>query len=329
MIPFSARGGAATDPNDGSLWLFGEFGKNRLASIPGFGVWGTSVANYSLTFQATDIYGNDNAYFTDVPPTNPQFTWIQIAKNNGLTQAVLVPAPANGICAGGVTPIIAPPPPGTPPGTPGTGITCPTFGPDVNITRSEMARWIVLGQMDEQQITNFLCASGGEVALPPAGVVVPATCTTDALHLSTFADAIADVNRRYIEVMARRGYSKGCSTTNDGTGNFCPTALVTRSQMAIFVARAKMNNVFPTSLSGAQIIQTPVYADNFALFQQAPYFTDCPSSCGASASNAFNYVQLLRELRITNGSGSTSTYEPDRNITRKEVATFIVRSFFL
>jgi hypothetical protein len=90
-----------------------------------------------------------------------------------------------------------------------------------------------------------------------------------------------------------------------------------------------MNNVFPTSLSGAQIIQTPVYADNFALFQQAPYFTDCPSSCGASASNAFNYVQLLRELRITNGSGSTSTYEPDRNITRKEVATFIVRSFFL
>ena len=47
MIPFSSRGGASTDPNDGSLWLFGEFAKNRLSTIPGPGQWGTSVANYA------------------------------------------------------------------------------------------------------------------------------------------------------------------------------------------------------------------------------------------------------------------------------------------
>ena len=84
MIPFSSRGGAATDPNDGSLWLYGEFAKNRLTTIPGPGTWGTSVANYALTFPAADIYGNDNSFFTDVLPGSPQFTWIQIAKNTGL-----------------------------------------------------------------------------------------------------------------------------------------------------------------------------------------------------------------------------------------------------
>src|SRR6185369_7833756 len=56
MIPFSSRGGASTDPNDGSLWLYGEFAKNRLSSIPGPGQWGTSVANYPLSFPAADTY---------------------------------------------------------------------------------------------------------------------------------------------------------------------------------------------------------------------------------------------------------------------------------
>ena len=54
IIPFSQRGGASTDPNDGSLWLYGEFAKNRLSTIPGPGQWGTSVANYALSFPAVD-----------------------------------------------------------------------------------------------------------------------------------------------------------------------------------------------------------------------------------------------------------------------------------
>jgi hypothetical protein len=333
MIPFSSRGGAATDPNDGSLWLYGEFAKNRFTTIPGPGTWGTSVANYALSFPGTDVYGNDNSFFTDVQPGSSQFTWIQIAKNTGLTQTVFVPAPVGAsTCPNtGVTPILPPPTSGTTP-TPGASqLMCPAFQPDVTIDRSEMARWVVLGQMDEQQITTFLCASGGEVGTPPAGVVVPTGCLIDPAHNSTFADDIGNKNERYIEVMARRGYTKGCGTTVDALANFCPTAAVTRAQMAVFVVRAKMNNVFPTALSGSNII-TP-YGDNFALFQPGQYFTDCTNTaantCGASATNAFNYVQLLRELRITNGSGTTATYEPDRNITRKEVATFIVRAFFL
>jgi hypothetical protein len=329
MIPFSARGGAATDPNDGSLWLYGEFAKNRFTTIPGPGTWGTSVANYALSFPSTDVYGNDNSFFTDVLPGSSQFTWIQIAKNTGLTQTVFLPAPVgSSTCPNiGVPPILPPPVSGTTP-TPGTSqLQCPAFQPDVTITRGEMARWVVLGQMDEQQVTNFLCASGGEVGPIPAGV--SSTCGAGDPHNSTFSDDLTDPNRRYIETMARRGITHGCLTTSDSSATFCPTNPVTRAQMAIFVTRAKMDTVFPSALSGTT--QIAPYDDNFALFAPGTYFTDCSSAtnCGTSATNAYPFVQLLRELRITNGSGLLTTYEPDRLITRKEVATFIVRAFFL
>jgi hypothetical protein len=36
----------------------------------------------------------------------------------------------------------------------------------------------------------------------------------------------------------------------------------------------------------------------------------------------------MRELRITNGTGGVS-YSPGNNLTRKEIAVFVVRAFFL
>jgi hypothetical protein len=137
IIPFSARGGASTDPNDGSLWLYGEFAKNRLSTIPGPGQWGTSVANYALSFPATDAYGNDNTYFQDVQPTGSAdsgfFTWIQLAKNLGLA----VPS-ATGPCTinNGLPPILTPPAPGTLPNPSPSNLGCPYFGPDTIVTRA-------------------------------------------------------------------------------------------------------------------------------------------------------------------------------------------------
>jgi hypothetical protein len=40
------------------------------------------------------------------------------------------------------------------------------------------------------------------------------------------------------------------------------------------------------------------------------------------------YIQKMRELRITNGTGGVS-FSPGNNLTRKEIAVFIVRAFFL
>ena len=116
MIPFSSRGGASTDPNDGSLWLFGEFAKNRLSTIPGPGQWGTSVANYALSFPAVDPYNNDNTYFQDVPSTSVFFTWIQIAKNLGLAVPSSISAAGPAGCSTvGNPPIQQPPPSGNAP----------------------------------------------------------------------------------------------------------------------------------------------------------------------------------------------------------------------
>jgi hypothetical protein len=309
MIPFGTRGGASTDPNDGSLWLYGQFAKHRLASIPGPGQWGTSVANYALDFPATDPYNNDNTYFADVPPGNPFFTWIQIAKNVGIA----IPTGVNGPCPAtppGNPPLLPPPAPGTTP-NPGTSqLTCPNFAPSTVVTRSEMARWVVLAQMDDEQVGAYLRATGGDPLVDS--------------RFSSFADVLTDPNIRYIEVMARRGYTKGCGFTSDARARYCPTDPVTRAQMSVFLIRAKMNNVFPTTLSGIPLAAP--YGDNFGLFTpQTQYFTDI----GTSTTNDFwNYIQKMRELRITVGTGAT-TFSPDAPLTRDQIATFIVRAFFL
>ena len=346
LILWSTRGGASTDPNNGSLWLYGEFAKNRLSTIPGPGQWGTSIANYALDFPATDPYNNDNTYFTDVQPGYTYFTWIQIAKNLNIAQPAAVTTAAQ-CSTNGNPPIITPPAPGTSPTIPTTNtLICPAFNPTSTISRAEMAYWVVRGQMDEGMVTNFLCATGGD----PSGL---ATCpgVPGGLGVSTFGDSGAGGGNitdpfvqtglppgyspvtqamlmRYIEVMARRGYTKGQGSpclvgTSDAVYRFCPNDPVTRGQMAVFIIRAKMSNVFPTSLSGG-ILVAPGYGDNFSIMQQnTPFFTDEPTT-----DQFYIYVQKMRELRITNGTSGT-TYGPSLNITRDQVATFIVRAFFL
>jgi len=343
IIPFSARGGASTDPNDGSLWLFGEFAKNRLSTIPGPGQWGTSVANYALSFPATDAYGNDNTYFQDVQPTGSAdsafFTWIQLSKNLGLA----VPS-ATGPCTinNGLPPILTPPAPGTTPTPSPSNLGCPYFVPDTIVTRAEMAYWVVKAMMDETMITNYLCATGGDPSglSPQCSASLPASTFADlgaggGSILNPFLGAVPSLNiagvtnaqlMRYIEVMARRGITKGCNNTTDPQAAYCPNQPVTRAQMAVFLIRAKMDNVFPTTLSGIPL--TTPYGDNFGVYlPPVPYFSDV-TAADPVFGQYYIYIQKMRELRITNGTGGV-TYSPGNSLTRKEIATFIVRAFFL
>jgi len=346
IIPFSSRGGASTDPNDGSLWLFGEFAKNRLSTIPGPGQWGTSVANYALSFPATDAYGNDNTYFQDVQPTGSAdsgfFTWIQLAKNLGLA----VPA-ATGPCTinNGLPPILQPPAPGTLPVPSPSTLGCPYFGPDTIVTRAEMAYWVVKAFMDDTMVANYLCATGGDPSgrtTCPGSVGLPGSTFADlgaggGSILNPFLGAnpglgIVGVTNaqlmQYIEVMARRRITLGCNNTNDPQAAYCPNQPVTRAQMAVFLIRAKMNNVFPTTLSGTPGPFPGPLGDNFGTFTPSvPYFSDVTAADPVFGAY-FPFIQKMRELRITNGTGGV-TYSPGNNLTRKEIAVFIVRAFFL
>jgi hypothetical protein len=303
MIPFGTRGGASTDPNDGSLWLYGQFAKNRLSTIPGPGQWGTSVANYALDFPTTDPYGNGNLFYADVQPGAPSFTWITMAKNLDIAPKnlqVLNPA----ACPQG---ILQPPPPGSSPVPGPSTVYCQNFAPGTVVTRSEMAHWVISSMMDELQLKAFLAATGGD----------PRVSGT-----SFFADTASDPNIREIEAMYRLGITTGC-LVNDVLRNYCPTAPVTRGQMAVFLIRAKMRNVFPASLSGAPLVGG--VGDNFGLFSTTtPYFTDVPAN-----HPYFRFIQKMRELGITVGTGVGATYGPDDPLTRAQIATFMVRAFFL
>jgi hypothetical protein len=109
---------------------------------------------------------------------------------------------------------------------------------------------------------------------------------TDVATSSPFYD--------FVNVMKLWSITTGCAADR-----YCPQDRVSRAQMAVFVVRAAVG-------------------ENFT-FPAAPFFTDVPSS-----SPFFKYVQKLKELGITEGCGAT-TFCPDANVTRAEMATFVVR----
>ena len=279
-----------------------------------------------LCAQSSPLF--DPNAFQDVLQSGPNasfFTWIQLAKRLGLAVPSSIGPCVATAPVGSSTPLQ--PPPGS--GTASSG--CAYFGPDAIVSRAEMAYWVVKAQMDEPQISYFLCATGGD----PSGL--SAGCGGGTLA-SSFGDLGAGgasiVNpfvgvsnaqlMRYIEVMVRRGYTQGCTSTIDPIYRYCPNDPVTRAQMSVFIIRAKMNNVFPTTLSGTP--QTNPYGDNFSA-TKTPYFTDVTPGDPVYGPY-FIYVQKMRDLGITSGTTPT-TFSPGNNLTRKEIATFVVRAFFL
>jgi hypothetical protein len=98
----------------------------------------------------------------------------------------------------------------------------------------------------------------------------------------------------HINVLRLWSITTGCTATN-----YCPGANVTRGQMAVFVIRSLMGDTFP--------------------FPETPYFTDVPAT-----HPFFKYIQKMRDLNITAGCGA-DTYCPDSNVTRGEMAVFLVR----
>jgi hypothetical protein len=299
MIPFPIRGGGATDPNNLGLWAYGAYAKGRLASLPGFGQWGTYVAHYPLTFPLRDPYNNTVSSYSDVLPGHPFFTYIQIAKQTEID--------------------------------PGSR-TAATFNPDGTVLRRDMAKWVVRSQMNETAVTNYLNSTGG-IFCSFADVQCPGSTG------GTVTDTTGTSEWRYIELMYRRGYTKGCNATTDAQRRFCPADQLSRGQMSAFIIRAKMNSVFPTVTSGAAsasclptgtvVSGVTQVGDQFGLYAGCnPYFSDVPNN-----HVFFAFIQKMRELRISNGTTHSTetalgTYGPDLPLTRGQLMTFLVRAFF-
>jgi hypothetical protein len=348
---YTIRGGEGIDMNDGSLWNFGAYAMRRDASFTSLAHWGTFAANYKLSFPTQDVYGNSTTLFNDIAGI-PEQNFIQIAVNNGMTPAIAngagIPlAPPNSFPIPFVANVIYP---GT---TIGQAPAAGNFGPNDAITRREMAYWIVKSTMDESAITLYLTNSTSLNGV--AGYNANAV---------TFADVpFNDPGWRYVEVMARKGWTSGCAA--GVARRYCPDYISTRRDLAAFMIRAKFGNVFGSTLSGCAFGfvngTTPANStifppslttnctaansgDNFGLFISGlPYFTD---NTAVTGNDWYVFVQKMRELRITNGTslgpnsdGRNGTYSIGNNnippvgdpgnLLRKQVVTFMVRGFFL
>jgi hypothetical protein len=149
------------------------------------------------------------------------------------------------------------------------------YCPTTPVTRAQMAIFLLRGMH-------------GKAYTPP-----PATGTKfNDVPLGSFAAA-------WIEQLAVEGITSGC-----GGGNYCPTQIVSRAQMAIFLVRAKHGIAFvPPTATGI--------------------FPDVPvGSFGA------NYIEQLVADAITSGCGG-GNYCPNTIVKRDSMAVFLVKTFNL
>jgi hypothetical protein len=100
----------------------------------------------------------------------------------------------------------------------------------------------------------------------------------------------------YIDVLSSWQITSGCSLS---PSLFCPTALVSREQLAALIIKCML---------GSSFTYTPT-----------PYFTDVPPS-----SPFFPYIQKLADLGLTHGCTPT-TYCPTAPVPRMDASVLIVR----
>jgi len=154
------------------------------------------------------------------------------------------------------------------------------FCPTENVTRDQMAIFIVRAVYGND---NFTYSS-----TPYFSDVTPAT-----------------FGFKWIQKLKDLGITSGCTATA-----YCPSEVVTRDQMAVFIIRARVG----VSIAGS----SPTFT-----YPSTPYFTD------ATAANefAFPWIQRMRLENITSGC-TASTYCSTEPVTREQMATFIMRGAF-
>lgn len=158
------------------------------------------------------------------------------------------------------------------------GCAADRFCPDDVITRAAMAGWLLRG-------------IHGGTYYPPAAV-------------GMFADVpVASPAAPWIEQLAREAITSGCGA-NPPT--YCPSAAVTRGQMAVFLLRAKYGAAYQPPAATGMFADVPV---------------DHPLA---------RWIERLAQEGITGGCATNpARYCPDAGVTRGQMAVFVARAFNL
>jgi hypothetical protein len=159
--------------------------------------------------------------------------------------------------------------------TAGCGAT--TYCPAASTTREQMAPFVLVAR------------EGGGYTPPACGVPV----FGDVPASSPFC--------RWIEELARRGVVNGCAP-----GLYCPTADVTREQMAVFVLRTLDPTLSPPAcVAGSEL------------------FADVPASSGFC-----RWIEELARRGVVTGCGG-GNYCPGAPVTREQMSVFLSVTFGL
>ena len=158
-----------------------------------------------------------------------------------------------------------------------SGCTATTYCPQASTSREQMAVFA-------------LVSKEGAGYAPPA--CAPPAMFGDVPTSSPFC--------RWIEELARRGVVSGC-----GGGNYCPTASVTRDQMAIFALK---------TLEGPTYVAPPC---------GAPLYGDVPAS-----SPFCPYIEELTRRGVVSGCGG-GNYCPASAVSREQMSVFLTVTFGL
>jgi len=157
-----------------------------------------------------------------------------------------------------------------------------------NLSVSE-SKNIILSSVDELQSLSGCISSTGRINAHKA--ISSVNCTPP------FHDVLCTHwAKEYIRAIREANITTGC-----GVETYCPNSLVTREQMAAFIVRAKEGEPAAN------------YCDS-----------DRPFSDVTSDMWSCKYIKRLKELRITTGYAD-DTYRPANNVTRAEMATFLIR----
>jgi len=147
------------------------------------------------------------------------------------------------------------------------------YCPESTVNRAQMAVFLERGMR------------GGAYTPPPATGLL-------------FADVGAeDFAAAFIEQLANDGITSGC-----GGDNYCPSAGVTRAQMAVFLLRG-------------------LYGPDYVPPATTGLFSDVPIG-----SFADGWVEQLARENVTTGCGG-GNFCPNATVTRAQMAVFLVRTF--
>ena len=178
------------------------------------------------------------------------------------------------------------------------------YCPGNNVTRWQMAVFLARTMV------------GPTGTIPVIGTVSGAgTYNCSAGGNSLFSDVPpTDIGCSFVHYIYAQGLTGGC-----GGGNYCPADNVTRWQMAVFLARGMLGPAVPIPTSGTVpgVGSYNCTSGGVSLFGDvAPSDVACP------------HIHYIYSQAVTTGCGG-GNYCPADNVTRWQMAVFLVRAFRL